>query len=110
MKFRNFAVICILMLLVIPSTVKGAVNAIDILSKSKKAAGGNAWDEISTTHVQMKITTGGLEGTAEGWENVLTGQSLSRYQPGTHHWRRWLRWRDCLDERLLRSGTSQGRR
>ncbi len=82
MKFRNFAVICILMLLVIPSTVKGAVNAIDILSKAKKAAGGNAWDEISTTHVQMKITTGGLEGTAEGWENVLTGQSLSRYQLG----------------------------
>lgn len=60
----------------------GAIDGRDILEKCKKASGGSAWDSIRTAHVKMKLATGGLEGKAESWEDVITGRHISRYSLG----------------------------
>lgn len=44
------------------------------LSNVKQATGGSAWDAIRTNHVRATITTGGLRGTVESWEDVLKGR------------------------------------
>lgn len=54
----------------------------EILAGSKQAAGGDVWDAIHTTHITAKLTTSGLTGQAESWENNLTGHYLERYQLG----------------------------
>jgi len=49
-----------------------------ILMKYKQATGGDAWDAIKSNHVKGKITTGGMNGSAESWEDVRTGRFLER--------------------------------
>ena len=53
-----------------------------VLAKVKQATGGAAWDRITSTHSTVVLETGGLKGTAEGFEDVLTGRSVSHYQLG----------------------------
>lgn len=53
-----------------------------ILAKVKQATGGAAWDRITSTHAKVVLETGGMKGTAEGWEDVRTGRAVSRFALG----------------------------
>jgi hypothetical protein len=53
-----------------------------ILARVKRASGGAAWDRITSTHATVVLETGGLEGTADSLEDVLTGRSVSHFQLG----------------------------
>ena len=57
-------------------------HALQILAKAKLASGGAAWDGIRTVHVKAKFVTGGLTGTAESWEDVLTGRAREGFALG----------------------------
>src|SRR5512135_3619491 len=52
----------------------------EILAQSKQAHGGDAWDVIHTTYSTGKLTTSGLTGQAESWEDNLTGRYVEKYQ------------------------------
>jgi hypothetical protein len=67
------------MLLPFPQSTR---DAREILSRSHDAAGGHAWDPIATTHAVMKISTGGVEGHAESWEDVTTGRNRMSFELG----------------------------
>jgi hypothetical protein len=54
----------------------------EILAKAKEAAGGDAWDVVRNSHFTVKVSTSGLEGTAEGWDDVLTGRFRNSYAIG----------------------------
>jgi len=54
----------------------------EILGKTKQAMGGDAWDAIYSTYSKGKLTTSGLTGQAESWEDNLTGRYLEKYQLG----------------------------
>ncbi|MGO9210718.1 MAG: aspartyl protease family protein [Terriglobales bacterium] len=54
----------------------------EILVKAKQAAGGDSWDAIHSTYNKGKLTTSGLAGQAESWEDNLTGRYLEKYQLG----------------------------
>jgi len=54
----------------------------EILAKAKQATGGDAWDAIHTTYSKGKLTTSGLAGPAESWEDNLTGRYVEKYQLG----------------------------
>jgi len=54
----------------------------DVLTKAKQAMGGDAWDAIRTTYSKGKLTTSGLTGQGESWEDNLTGRYLEKYQLG----------------------------
>jgi len=54
----------------------------EVLAKAKRAAGGDAWDTIRTTYTKAKLTTSGLTGQTESWEDNLTGRYLEKYQLG----------------------------
>ena len=56
--------------------------AVEVLEKAKQASGGDAWDAIRTTYTKVKVTTGGLSGPAESWEDNLTGRYVEKYQLG----------------------------
>ena len=53
-----------------------------VLARVKEATGGAAWDRITSTHSTVVVETGGLKGTAEGFEDVLTGRSFNHYKLG----------------------------
>ncbi len=78
---RTVAVFLMAMWL-IPAQVWGGDEAKEILEKSKEASGGGAWDEVTSAHFRMKMSTGGLEGIAEGWEDVISGSNRSRFSLG----------------------------
>jgi hypothetical protein len=54
----------------------------EILAKAKQAMGGGAWDAIRTTYSSGKITTSGLTGEAESWQDNLTGHYVEKYTLG----------------------------
>ena len=54
----------------------------EILAKAKQALGGDSWDVIHTTYSKGKLTTSGLTGQAESWEDNLTGRYVEKYQLG----------------------------
>jgi Aspartyl protease/PDZ domain len=55
---------------------------LEVLAKAKQAMGGEAWDAIHSTYSAGKLTTSGLTGEAEFWEDNLTGQYLEKYKLG----------------------------
>jgi hypothetical protein len=59
-----------------------AADPAAILARAKEATGGKAWDPVRAIHTQGRIATGGLEGTAESWEDVRTGRSLTTFSLG----------------------------
>ena len=69
-------------LLLIPLSVHAQPNAKDILAKSKQATGGDGWNTIRTSHSIAKLSTSGLTGKGESWDDVLTGRHLDRYELG----------------------------
>ena len=80
---RNRAVTGLLLALLTCLPAAAAPQCADeILAKAKQALGGDAWDAIHTTYSKGKLTTGGLTGQGESWENNLTGQYVEKYQLG----------------------------
>lgn len=49
-------------------------SAFDVLTSMKAASGGAAWDKIIALHTVSKITQGGLSGTQDEEDDVLTGR------------------------------------
>lgn len=71
------------LLLVALQGVAGAqTDPKEILARAKQASGGEAWDAIRSTHTRAKVKVGGLEGTAEEWEDTRTGRFAGRFQLG----------------------------
>lgn len=69
-------------LLLLSPSVRAQTSTVEVLARVKQAMGGNAWDSLRTTHVHIKIKTGGLDGTGESWSDLRTGRSRSRYELG----------------------------
>jgi len=57
-------------------------SAQEILAKTKHASGGTAWDAITSVYTKAAIATGGLKGTAESWEDVLSGRVFASFAIG----------------------------
>lgn len=81
MKSTAYSATLVLSILLLPFPQE-THDAREILSKAHEAAGGSAWDRITTSHVTMKISTGGVAGTAEAWEDHLTGRSRNGFELG----------------------------
>jgi len=60
----------------------GTADPQAILAQVKQATGGAAWDRIQSAHYTGTLETGGLKGTVEGYEDVLTGRSVSHFELG----------------------------
>jgi hypothetical protein len=69
-----------LMAIVFAATIQE--NAADILAKAKQASGGAEWDRIVSIYTKAKITTSGLSGLAESWDDVIRGRGYSRFELG----------------------------
>jgi hypothetical protein len=65
-----------------PSAPAQTTDAQAILARAKQAAGGTAWDAVKTLRVKAKAAAGGLSGTAESIEDVLTGRFADSYVLG----------------------------
>ena len=60
-----------------------APTAASILARFKAATGGAAWDSLRTEHsVVSAVTTSGLTGTSEEWDDLLTGRTEARLMLG----------------------------
>lgn len=57
-------------------------SAKDILAKAKDASGGAAWDSLTSIHTKVALAVGGLKGTGESWEDILTGRAVERFKLG----------------------------
>jgi hypothetical protein len=53
-----------------------------ILAKMKAASGGERWDRLRYRHVVAKLVTGGLEGTTQQWDEILTGRTYGSFKLG----------------------------
>jgi hypothetical protein len=60
----------------------GQTDARRVLEKAKQAMGGAGWDSVISVYTKAKLTTSGLSGTAESWEDTLAGRSLTRFELG----------------------------
>jgi len=80
---RAFCKAAILLLFAVPAVCAAqSDDAQTLLARAKQASGGAALDRIRTTHTRMREKAGGLEGTGESWEDVLTGRYRAEYQLG----------------------------
>ena len=68
--------------LMIPLVASAAPTAQEILAKAKQASGGDAWNSIRTRHTEGRLSTAGLTGKGESWDDLLTGRHLIRYDLG----------------------------
>src|SRR5216683_2894324 len=69
-------------LLLLPLAASAQPTAKEILAKAKQVTGGEAWNGIRTSHSQGKLSTSGLTGKGESWDDVLTGRHVDRYELG----------------------------
>jgi PDZ domain/Aspartyl protease len=53
-----------------------------ILAKVKGATGGERWDRIRSRHIVAKLAAGGLDGTTEQWDDLLTGRTYGQFKLG----------------------------
>lgn len=77
MRVRAKALLTVLLLASLLCRPASAQNtAADVLAAMKAASGGAAWDRVATLHTVSKITSGGLSGTQDEEDDVLTGRYL----------------------------------
>jgi hypothetical protein len=75
--------IALFALLVLPGLASSQSHPVpEILSMWKKAAGGDAWNDVKTLHTVSRIGAAGLTGRAESWTELATGHFLDRYALG----------------------------
>ena len=69
-----------------PAGASGAPSAQEILDAAKAASGGAAWDRLTTTHDQGKVSVGGLSGSFDDWldwVHVKAGRARRCVGPAT---------------------------
>jgi len=66
----------------LPALSDALPSAAEVLAKSKAAAGGAAWDAVQTIHGKGKLSTSGLEGTGESFDDLEHGRFLDRFALG----------------------------
>jgi len=54
----------------------------DTLRDAKRAAGGDAWNDVSAIHYSYRLKQSGLEGTGETLVDVARGRWVTRYRLG----------------------------
>jgi predicted aspartyl protease len=81
-KLGLFLVVAVIALVGFRAAEAGQRDVRQVLEKAKQATGGKAWDAVRSVHTKAKLTTSGLSGTAEAWEDTLTGRSLTRFELG----------------------------
>jgi hypothetical protein len=54
----------------------------DLLVRSKQVMGGDAWDGVAFLTTRYSVTSGGLEGTGIGIEDLESGRHVDRYDLG----------------------------
>ncbi len=59
-----------------------AVLARTVLARAKAASGGDAWDGVTSFQLKTRVSTAGLSGTAEGWEDVEHGLYANSFSLG----------------------------
>jgi hypothetical protein len=59
-----------------------AEKSVEPLERARQVTGGDAWNGIRSSHTRVKVVTGGLTGSAESWDDVLTGRYVDRYALG----------------------------
>ncbi len=64
------------------SSAAYASNPQETLARAKAAAGGPAWDSVRAFHIRARVSTSGLSGTADGWEDVVRGTYLNTFNLG----------------------------
>jgi hypothetical protein len=65
-----------------PAYAADPPDPLTLLARAKEVSGGAAWDAKRSLHQRLSVDAGGLHGTAEAWQDLLTGRSLSRYRLG----------------------------
>ena len=60
--------------LLLCSPASAQTTAESVLAATKTASGGAAWDRVTNLHTVSSIQNGGLTGTQEEWDDVLTGR------------------------------------
>jgi hypothetical protein len=64
------------------ASVAMAAEPADILAKAKAASGGAAWDTIQSARTRVKLTVGGLTGTAESLDDVRGHRFVDHFELG----------------------------
>ena len=63
-------------------TLASDARALAVLSASKQAAGGAAWDSVHFLRARMHLATSGLSGTRQTLEDVQAGRFVTSYDLG----------------------------
>jgi hypothetical protein len=83
--FWSSCAICALFAFALPSFAADDAAATDpqaVLARIKAATGGERWDRIRSRHVTGKLAAGGLNGTAEQWDDIAAGRTFGTFKLG----------------------------
>jgi hypothetical protein len=89
---------CLLTLVPIGTAGAGVDSPPAVLARFKAVTGGAGWDALKTLQTSGKLQAGGLDGTFDATQDLLTGRSVNSYElgpirggegyDGTHGWTR----------------------
>ncbi|MGE5345199.1 MAG: aspartyl protease family protein [Acidithiobacillales bacterium] len=65
-----------------PAASGAPLSPAAVLARSKEAMGGSAWDGVRSSHSRVRIETGGLKGTDEGFNDLLKGRHYETFKLG----------------------------
>ena len=82
MKLKLSIVLLTAVVLGLAALPASAESPAVILARVKQASGGAAWDGLTSVYTKVKLAIGGMTGTAESWEDVLTGRTSGTYSFG----------------------------
>ncbi|MGZ7066486.1 MAG: aspartyl protease family protein, partial [Candidatus Aminicenantales bacterium] len=77
-----FLAVMVVAIHVAAAGIRADDRAAEVLAKVKLSSGGTAWDGVRSIHVKAKFATGGLTGTAESWEDILSGRAREGFAIG----------------------------
>ena len=61
-----------------------STDAASLLARARQAPGGEAWGSVKALYTRAAVSTGGLSGSAESWDDVATGRYLDRFALGPY--------------------------
>ncbi|MBS0320992.1 MAG: aspartyl protease family protein [Proteobacteria bacterium] len=90
MSLSNFRNACVLILAALCTTAAHAqaqaadanFDPVAVLGAAKAATGGSTWNDFSTQHSKVTLSTSGLSGPVERWSEFKTGRSWLSYSLG----------------------------
>jgi hypothetical protein len=75
-------VTCLISLMLMTLPAAAGEDCARLLAAGKEAAGGAAWNSLTHLHFEATVSTSGLEGTLESWEDLTRGRSVNRADLG----------------------------